>query len=264
VRKPKLSYETLPRDWLGGNLVLSQVANAVNLLFPAGERFFIRSVRHYLDRLSPEMAALVRDFFRQEGSHAAAHERFFSVMRAQGYEIDRFLARYERIAYGLVEKRLPPSLRLAITAALEHFTAILAEGALGRGTLASAHPEMQALLLWHAAEEIEHKSVAFDVLQQVAPGYPLRMAGLVVAVASLATLWGLATVMLLRQDRPGLLAVVRAHRDNRDVQSPLGLFVEGIWDYIRPGFHPSQRDNDALARDYLRTWTAAQEEGGHE
>jgi hypothetical protein len=36
------------------------------------------------------------------------------------------------------------------------------------------HPEMARLWLWHALEEAEHKSVAFDVLKQVAPGYGLR------------------------------------------------------------------------------------------
>lgn len=165
VRTPRVGFDEVPRHWLAGSAAATHLANGVNLLFPAGERFFVRSVRHYLPYLERDpanagLAARVRGFFGQEGRHAQAHERFFETLRAQGYPIDGFLARYERVAYGLIEKASPPALRLATTVALEHFTAILAEDALSDDSaagLAAAHPAMRALLEWHAVEEIEHK-----------------------------------------------------------------------------------------------------------
>src|SRR5688500_1810668 len=128
VRAPRLGFESIPRHWFAGSAAATQVVNGVNLLFPAGERFFVRSVHRYLSRIEKageaELAARVRGFFGQEGRHAHAHERFFEVMREQGYEIDDFLAEYHRIAYGIIEKYSPAALSLAVTVALEHFTAI--------------------------------------------------------------------------------------------------------------------------------------------
>ena len=118
---------------------------------------------------------------------------------------------------------------------------------------------MRALLLWHAAEEIEHRSVAFDVLAQMEPSYALRMAGLVLATATLSGFWIGAATMLLWQDRKSLFASLRKDLQNiaavRDRNKDRGLFLPGILSYLRRDFHPSRVDLDKLAQDYL---TAAQ------
>jgi len=256
-RVPRLAFEGVRRHWFAGSRGATQVANGVNLLFPAGERFFIRSVRHYLDRVSPELAAQVKGFFGQEGRHAQAHERLFDTLRAQGFDVDAILARYEHVAYDYIEKAAPPALRLAVTVALEHFTAIMAEDALAADALAHADPEIRRLLEWHAVEELEHKAVAFDVLREVAPSYALRMAGMVLGVATLGGFWIWATNELLRQEGSSILAVrgelrelrTRAVRAGEDrVMAPIGqrVFLRGILEYLRPGFHPDRRDHSAL------------------
>lgn len=256
-RSPGLDLDApLPRHWFGGNVAATHVANGVNLLFPAGERFFVRSVRHYLDRVDdPLLRAQVKGFFGQEGRHAKEHEDLFRALERQGYDVARFLALYERIAYGLIERVAPPSLRLATTAACEHFTALLAENALRLRILDAAHPTLRALLLWHAAEEIEHRAVAFDVLARVAPGYGLRVAGLAMATACLGGFWVLGTMHLLAQERDVGLARVasdfRAMRAMRRARGDTGVFARGLRDYLRRDFHPSQADLDALASEYL-------------
>ena len=51
-----------------------------------------------------------------------------------------------------------------IPAAIEHFTAVLSELLLSSDSIMNkAHQSMRELWRWHAAEEMEHKSVAFDV-----------------------------------------------------------------------------------------------------
>lgn len=253
-RSPGVDLDTpVPRHWFGGNVFTTHVANGVNLLFPAGERFFVRSVNHYLDRVkSPLLRAQIKGFFGQEGRHAREHERFFRQMEAQGYDVERFLRVYERIAYGVIEKVSPRWLGLATTAACEHFTAILAEAALRKRLLDRAHPTMRALLLWHASEEIEHRAVAFDVLQQVAPGYGKRMAGLVMASLCLGGFWIAASLTLMAQDgRAGWARVKKDARSAREVRHKHPIFLEGLREYMKPDFHPSQRDLDGLAAAYL-------------
>jgi len=129
----------------------------------------------------------------------------------------------------------------------------MAKGALSDvDALQGAHPAMRALLLWHAAEEIEHKAVAFDVLKHVAPGYGLRVAGMVLATLGLVGFWVPATMMLLRQDRRAGRSVKptpAAHLPNRSIARD--VFLRGIASYLRPSFHPLDDDDLALATRYL-------------
>lgn len=243
----------LPKHWLNGSAIGTHLANGVNLLFPMGERFFVRSVRHFLDRIEddPVLKEQVRGFFGQEGRHARAHEDVFEMLQAQGFDLTGFLAVYDRIAFRFIEKLAPPKLHLATTAACEHFTAIMAEDALREDLFSTSHPAMARLLMWHAAEEIEHRAVAFDVLQRVDPSYALRVAGLAMAAPLLAGFWIAGALTLLAQDdvpREQLWRELQAMR-GRDVFG--GVFGRGIRAYLRRDFHPLENPIDELARDYL-------------
>lgn len=243
----------VPRAWFAGDQVATAISNGVNILFPHGERFFVRSVKHFADQLDGDLAKDVKGFFGQEGRHARAHDEYNAVLRAQGYEIDRFLTTYKRITDWL-EAHTSPKVRLAATAAAEHFTATLAEGAFNRGALDVADARMQSLLAWHAAEEIEHKSVAYDVLQRVDPSYALRVIGLIYATVTLAGFWFAAARMLLAQDGITLRGAWK-HLRGLPVRDPIAkrVFAAGIRTYLRRDFHPDQIDN----RNDAARWFAA-------
>jgi predicted metal-dependent hydrolase len=254
VRDLDVDYRAVPRHWCANNAAATAISNGVNLLFPHGERFFVRSVKHYLAQIDdPELREQIKAFFGQEGRHAREHDRFNAILRDQGYEIDQFLGSYQRIT-SWVEAKTSPALHLAITAAAEHFTAILAEGAFRHGALDACDPRMQQLLGWHAAEEIEHKAVAFDVLQRVDPSYRLRVAGLAFATLFLGGFWAWGATTLLRQDGLSWRAAIRQLRElpRRD---PIvrRVFVRGIREYLRRDFHPDQQQDAHLAA----AWFAA-------
>jgi predicted metal-dependent hydrolase len=247
-----VDFHAVPRHWLANNAMATAIANGVNLLFPHGERFFVRSVKHFLDQIhDPELRAAIKGFFGQEGRHARAHDQFNAILRAQGYEIDRFLAGYQRLSSWL-EAHTPPRLNLAVTAAAEHFTAILAEGAFTESALDDAAPEMRQLLAWHAAEELEHKAVAFDVLRAVDPSYALRIAGLIYATVTLGGFWLWGAVTLMRQEPRGALGASRepGRMPRRD---PIvrRVFLRGIRQYLAPGFHPSDHPTERIASEWM-------------
>ena len=242
----------LPRHWMANNATATAISNGVNLLFPHGERFFVRSVNHFRDQVQdPALRAAIKGFFGQEGRHAHAHDEFNAILRTQGFEVDRFLDRYKRISSWL-EAHNPPKLNLAITAAAEHFTAMLAEGAFSQNMLDQAAPAMRQLLAWHAAEEIEHRAVAFDVLQAIDPSYALRIAGLIYATMMLGGFWLWGAIMLLRQEPEGVLG---ARRDLGRVprRDPIirRVFLRGIRKYLARDFHPSHNATDRLASEWM-------------
>jgi predicted metal-dependent hydrolase len=249
-----VDFSAVPRHWLVNSATATAISNGVSMLFPYGERFFVRSVKHFLDKVEdPALRQQIKGFFGQEGRHAHAHDEFNQVLRAQGYEIDKFLASYKKIG-DWIEARTPPKLNLAITAAAEHFTAIMAEGAFTQNVLDGAHPSMRALLAWHAAEEIEHKAVAYDVLQTIDPSYALRVAGLVYATIILGGFWVWGAMTLLRQDGLGAGSALREMRA-MPVRDPVvrRVFLRGIRQYLRRDFHPSQNRDEHLAA----AWFAA-------
>jgi hypothetical protein len=259
---PMSAGAEVPRHWMAGNIVATALGNGVNMLFPAGERFFVRSVRRFLPQVPAELRERAQGFFGQEGRHAQAHERINELLTQQGFEVAGFLRLYERFCYGFVEKLAPEEVRLAATAACEHFTAIMADNFLRQPEFTeSLHPLMRKLLCWHAAEEIEHKSVAFDVLQEVNDSYRLRMVGLALAAFFLGTMWGVGTLVLLADERKqvGLgaiwrdakrLAKLRRERQRRGILTE--VFYRGIREYMQRDFHPDHNDNYDLAREFLQ------------
>jgi len=251
---PKETLSSLPRHWLAGKALPTHLANGVSILFPAGERFFVRSVRKYMKVIEqhPDLLEQVKGFSGQEGFHARAHDEQIAILEAQGFEVQPYIRAYEAVAYGFLEKVFPASYRLATTAACEHFTAVMAEGFLGEG-FERADPAMRRLLMWHACEEIEHRAVAFDVLKLVDPRYSTRMAGLAIATVVLGGFWLSATIYLMSQEPDAAKTALAELRAVMHYQ-PFGsrVFGRGIREYVARNFHPSDRtDLDELAARHI-------------
>ena len=160
--------DEIPRFWFGGDPFITRMFDALSLTFPDGERYFIQSVRLFRDQISdPDLKMRVADFIRQEAQHGIAHDKMNQVMKDQGMPVDQFIQRLKKIFKFELEQR-SPQYNIAMTAAAEHLTALMAETFYGnKNTLKDAHPYVRALLAWHAIEEMEHRDVAFDVMKQV-------------------------------------------------------------------------------------------------
>lgn len=173
IRRPaKPLARDIPRHWYGGEAFASHFMDALSSTFPAGESFFVRSVLHYRDQIEdPDLLESIKGFAGQEGQHSRVHADHVQLLLDQGYGLIENRNRLaDKIMRWLNRKR--PETSLAVTAALEHLTAILARQLISHPErfTDSMHPEMAALWRWHALEEAEHKSVAFDVMQSVLGG----------------------------------------------------------------------------------------------
>ncbi len=228
--------------------------NALSIIFPEGERFFIRSVLAYRDQISdPKLLREIRDFSGQEAQHTLVHEALNALAARHGYPVaalDAWLRRDLRLFSKLGRKYAPVRrAALAITVCLEHFTAILAYQLLTNAdtTLRGLDPSVVALLKWHALEETEHKGVAFDVYHATG-GSPvaLRIAMLAATVLFMLRLCAYVTVLLVK-DR-SLWRWSTWMTGLRFVFGPeQGFLVRPFRDWLaffRPGFHPWQQHRD--------------------
>jgi len=265
VRKKEFSFADVSPHYCQGDACRTHLLNALLLLFAEGEQFFIRSVCCYQEEIAndPELTLAVKGFCAQEMQHARSHEVFYKVLEKQGYEIRPFLATYERIAFELQriafesgERRASPLwnlYNLSVTVALEHFAAVAASRTFTTDLFEGVDSSVREFLRWHAAEEIEHKSVAFDVLKKVDGRYSIRVAGLFLGSLSFLIAWSYATWSLLRQEKKigvrGLATEI--FLSVLVVLMGSGPYLKAALDYLRPGFHPNETDDAGLAAAYF-------------
>lgn len=238
-----------------GDLVMSHLVAVLSGLFPEGEDFFVRSVRNSSDAVTdPVLAQHVKGFVGQEVTHGREHRDLNDQLQEMGYptrRVDRFtkrsLARIERFS-----PRLYP---LAITAALEHYTATLAETLLSdvdaRDLLGDT--EVRSVLLWHALEESEHKSVAFDVYRAAGGTERMRRTAMLITTVTFLGTVAIQTTLSLLADRATYHPTVLAKSVWALRKSPFAnrSVRRNLRQYLRTDFHPSDHDNTAL----LDEWT---------
>ena len=251
------------RWWLNGDPYGSAFHNALSVTFPRGEAFFIESVKAFRDGASPKLAAEIRAFIQQEVMHSREHVSFNKRVSDAGYDI----AHLEQVVADSLEltKGRPEILNLAVTMALEHYTAIMAHQMLyDPKAFAGADPELAEMWKWHAIEEIEHKGVAYDTWLHATRDWSRWKRWKVKAIMMLIVTknfwskrWS-GTLELLAQDgitgvkaKAGLLWYLVG------TPGPLRKLFLPWLAFFMPGFHPWNHDDRALIGKYDSDFAAA-------
>ena len=244
--------EPHPRWWLENDPVPTAFYNALSALFPLGERFFMDSVKHFRDRTDGKLKEQVADFLYQEAMHTREHVVFNKMATDAGYDIKKLENRAARLLGWARKKR--PIMQLAGTAALEHFTAMMAHALLADPRhLRDAPEEARQMWEWHAMEEIEHKAVAYDTYMAVLKKWPgigrWALRSVVMAAATILFIYAAVanTKDLFRQD--GIDNGKSWRRLARYLFVEPGLLrkvLKSYFSYYRPGFHPWEEDDRAL------------------
>ncbi|WP_296982589.1 MULTISPECIES: metal-dependent hydrolase [unclassified Thalassolituus] len=242
------------RYWYRNSPFLTTFWSTLSALFPEGETFFVDSVRNYRkDITDPLLKDQITGFIGQEAMHSKEHKAFNDLAEKHGLpagKLDKELGVLLRFA----RRTLPKKHQLAVTVALEHYTAILAEQLL-RDPSHQANiqdPEALKLWMWHALEENEHKVVAYDVYRQVGGGYLHRILTMLVVTLFFFAVVGSGHLRLLAADRK-LFDIKGNLKGFWYLWGPRGLFPKLLpqyLDFFRPGFHPSQHDTVQLLDDW--------------
>lgn len=277
IQARNVAFETAdkPMSWIPGHPVASHVVNLLNILLPAGERWFVEVFNEALPLIKdPKLAEDVRGFIGQEAMHAEAHDTVMhEYMIASGVDVAPLLDQIEFV----FKKTLAPSKttnprrkmnhlieRLWLIAAIEHFTAVLGDFVLNcNWDDYDADPTLVDLYRWHGAEEVEHRSVAHDVATYFRDSYLTRVRAMAVAGTGLYVLFQRGMRFLVKSDPQLQLSWWRIQR-MRMQDSKLGLLPE-YWNllfvqtlaYFKPSYSPEHMGSTAQAVAYLANSPAA-------
>jgi uncharacterized protein len=234
---------------------LSHILNAFQLALPFLEPYFIDAIKEATAMLgdTPVREAALA-FCSQEANHSRQHKRYNRSLKARYPRVEE----YEKaIQQSLVRSRRedPLEWRLAYTAGYEAITAQLCRWMFRNAEelFHGSDGHFAALMLWHGAEEIEHRSVAYDVLRAVTRDYGLRARGLFAAMRKSESDILPAVGYMLEVD--GLAADRRSRARRRKLRSRL-LFalLPGVVRYLSPGYHPSHEAEPEQALRWLKAY----------
>ncbi|WP_431681730.1 metal-dependent hydrolase [Kitasatospora sp. KL5] len=273
-RDVQFDWSSLPLHWIPDEPFATHTVNVLHLLLPEGERWFVRVFSDALPMITDEqLREEVLGFIGQEAIHAEAHQEVLDHLLGQGLDprpyvrqVDWLFRRVLGDKPGLTGRRRRENVieRVAFVAAIEHFTAFLGNWALNSPGLdrAQADPTMLDLLRWHGAEEVEHRSVAYDLLVHLDPGYLRRVRGMLVSGPLLVHLWVRGVRFLLAAD-PELQGRIRPTWRDAQIQARRGLLPDpramarSAVRYFKPGYHPTHEGSSSQALSYLATSPAA-------
>jgi predicted metal-dependent hydrolase len=237
--------------WNTDGAILTHFINAFQSLFPQGERVFIDAVRDCTEQNPLQiqqdltLTSDLNSFIEQEGRHSVIHDKWTKALAATGYPTmityDRQLQRFRTWARSHLDKMT----RLSMTIGAEQYTASLAK------LFAHYKPEIvfhsaplfQKIFLYHAMEELEHKSVCFDLYRTMRGGYLRRIAGMAFMTYYIWTNILRRHRYLLRQD--GKWNRKQRQEFWRFYLGPQGMIriqLPTILEYIKPRFYPWQSD----------------------
>ncbi len=258
LRTSEYRHHLVPNDPYGSHFI-----GVMNILFPSGERGFIRVLgqARYLVK-DVELQHRIDDFVHQEAQHARAH----SIVAQQSSFCGKHTARATNITEALVRVMFGRKntrshslllFRVAIVTAIEHLTAEMGRWAFEDARFAELEcdPVMAELITWHCAEEVIHRSVAFDTLVDIAPRWhrTLRSVSMLMWMPVFFATWIMCAQALLLDDKTvskRLLTPARVHRSSRSGAMPsIPMLVKRMLPFFRKSFHPdsvvSQETNAA-------------------
>ena len=215
-RKVRFDWSGAPLHWLPNDVFSSHAINEFSYLLVPGEFFFCRAFAEALPLVTDErLREDVKAFIQQEAIHARAHEDSIKAyLNPHGIDPDAIVQRGEWLFKELLAAKpfgyaVPKFMqkqwlimRIGIIAAVEHYTCALGVFVLRAKNWEynDADPVVADLFRWHGAEEMEHRTVAFDLYQHLGGNLPTREALMTVVMPLLSYLFIDGTAKLMQQD----------------------------------------------------------------
>jgi len=240
-----------PKFWHSNAPEPTYTFNTLALYLPLLEKMVVLSLKQSVSKLTnTNLKKEVQSLIAQEAYHGSEYAKMLPSLIYRHYP--NIQKKYKFRLFGsfafLINKILP-NFHYALSAAGEHFTAISADLFLRHPRyFENVAPEYSAIWRWHAIEEIEHKSVAFDVYQYFSQSYIQRALAMLVMTVLFSTFMFKPIWQMMRHDK---------NHTKLSFYSSLFKYhwgKGGLWRgllkpyfyYYHPRFHPNKINNYEL------------------
>ncbi|MHA3981351.1 metal-dependent hydrolase [Acinetobacter venetianus] len=291
ARKVQFDFSNSNLVWIPNDPFSSHLINGVNLLLPAGEFWFCRVFNKALPYI--EDANLREDvigFIKQEAIHANAHVLGQNYLEAHNVNIEE-IKNLANTIFGTLLSEKPLGidtlkqefieypwliLRVGAIAAIEHFTGILGQWCMDNKSWDESNADsiISDLFKWHLAEEVEHRTVAYDVFAHLVPNkysfYASRQILMVIVFPLFLYLLMKSGKSVAQHDSDSkiynfskksilgwLFELERVGRKTKNVPT-FSLLFKSTLRWMSPNFHPEHERNTEQALAYLNRSNAVQ------
>lgn len=275
-REVQFDWDSSALHWLKHDAFASHAVNEFSYLLTQGEKFFCRVFREALPLVQDEkLRADVQAFIKQEAVHSRAHhdsiEGYLKRLGIDGGAFERNNAMLfdQLLSAEPFGRQVPRFLqkqwlvfRVGAVAAIEHFTSALGVYILEADWEGSgADPVVADLFRWHGAEEIEHRTVAYDLYRHLGGRWPLRTLLMAIVLPTLVLRMGAGTAQLMRQDSsferktarllsPSFWLAWRRAAVRGNVPDVVWFTLHSLR-FIRPGYEPLHEASTEQALAYI-------------
>lgn len=287
-RKVQFDFKRISKHWIPDDPISTHVLNAAHIILPAGEFWFCRVFNKALPYISDEKLKLdVKGFIHQEAIHGRTHEKARHYFEEHQLDVDDFTEKMnylfeillgeKPVGFSVLNRVIDDKkwlvIRLGLIAAIEHYTGVVGQWSLDNKSLDHADPTMTDLFRWHLAEEVEHRSVAFDLFKHMFKSdFEFQVSKnllMLFIFPALAGIWLSATKTLLRQDVDSailskigtLRLIIRMEKIARktDHLPKITHLAMATFRWFSPKFHPEHEGDTQQALEYLAKSPAAKD-----
>lgn len=262
---------------------VTHAINPLHILLPQGELWFCRVFNRVLPEITdPQLYADVKGFIGQEAIHSRSHSHVIDFYKEHGIDLSSFVHLTEVLFKDLVDE-LPLKQRwlakllgknwlifqVGAIAAIEHFTSILGMWVLEEKAINNFDPEILRLIRWHGAEEVEHRSVAFDLFQHLCKTklgfYAGRQFTMSLVFPLFILLWTRAIRFTIEQDSNlkkgqlptsmlGILKAIEKEFEQSARLPSVKFIIKSVGSWMKPSYNPRHEGNDQLAAYYFKAY----------
>lgn len=283
-RRVQFDWTETELDWIPNQPFASHFINEINMILPAGEFWFCKLYNKAMPLITDEkLKEDVRGFIKQEAMHARGHTNAMDeYLEKRGINTERNKAVMDYLFNQVLAdepfgQKVPKwfekrwlLLRLGLVATIEHMTCVLGKYALEneQWDKAGADAVLLDLIRWHGAEEVEHRSVAFDLYQHLGGDYLSRYYLAAIVVPTIFGIWVDGAANVMSQDprfadkKPSVLRPwvwLKWHQESKKglLPNPVWLAMSNL-SYFSPWYNPATEASTEQALDYLKRSPAAQ------
>lgn len=246
--------EPLSAWWNPARPEFSQIVNAASLAMPFLEPYLIATMKKAREQIrDPALVADVSGYIAQESAHYRQHQQFNQRLAALGYTCIPRLEAVLAEDYARFARERSFHFNLAYAEGFEAMALTIGHMLVEEreALFGGADPAVSSLVLWHFVEEIEHKTVTYDVLAALGGNYSWRIFGLL-----------FATVHIMSRTRQGYKALLIEDGRWYSVRSRVAIWrvlarifrrlLPRMLRILRPGYDPREVPDPAWALEWWR------------